>query len=558
VSAHTALEEVFVKHFMQSLWLTAAAGLLLLAPAAIAQAQDVKPVAVVSIAPVDKILGDVDYLSKAAGQADAGRLATLIAGPYIDGLDRTKPSGAFVTLDGETPIAVGFVATKDLTRVLATLKDSVGEPKDVGDGVQQLGDSQVFLKLVGGYTFVAQDAAHLAKLPKDPAALLGGLEKTYTFAGRFSLKDVPRAMKDKWIDELKQGFESAPVEIDDPAQREIAEKTARNAIEQIVAFINESNDITLGWAVDPVAKSTYIDVIFTAQDGTKLAKRMAALKEAKTDFAGFLLPGAAFTAISTHQADAEEVGQTLALLDGLRGQFMKEIEKEELDKDELDATKEMVNAFIDSLSATVKTGKLDGGAVVLAEPKALTVVAGGHIADAAKLEDALKKGVAFMQKKHPDELKDAEIKFDVAKYGGLRFHSVKYTVDDEEVKKVFGEKLDVIVAAGDKALYVAFGAKAESTLKEVIDKSAASPGKAVQPMQMTVSIGPIIKLVDSIDPNPITAALKTAADKVKGNDRIQMNVKAVSNGEQIRFEIEEGVLQVIGEAAKSAQGGGAF
>ncbi len=260
-----------MKRLMHSLWLTAAAVLLLLAPATAAQAQQTKPIAVISVAPIDKLFGDVDYLTKTAGQADAGRLATLIAGPYIDGIDRTKPSGAYVILDGDKPVSVAFIPTKDLTKVLATLKDSVGEPKDVGGGVQQLGDAPVYLKQEGGYVFVAQDAAHLADLPKDPVALLVGLEKTYSIAARLDVKSIPQAQKERIIAEMKQGFEAAPIETDDPAQRELAEKTGRNVLNQMIRLVEESNDITLGWAVDPAAKSTYIDFVFTAIDGTKLA-----------------------------------------------------------------------------------------------------------------------------------------------------------------------------------------------------------------------------------------------------------------------------------------------
>lgn len=546
-----------MKRLMHSLWLTAAAALLLLAPATAAHAQQTKPIAVISVAPIDKLFGDVDYLTKTAGQADAGRLATLIAGPYIDGVDRTKPSGAYVMLDGDKPVSVAFIPTKDLTKILATLKDSVGEPKDVGNGVQQLGDAPIFLKQEGSYVFVAQDAAHLANLPKDPVALLAGLEKTYSIAARLDVKSIPPAQKERIIAEMKQGFEAAPIEADDPAQRELAEKTGRNVLNQMIRLVEESNDITLGWAVDPTAKSTYIDFVFTAIDGTKLAKTMANLKDAKTNFAGFLLPDAAFTALSANTVtDQEEIGQTLALLDGARAQMLKELEKEELDDDELAAAQELINSLMDVLSATVKEGKFDGGAVAVAESESLTFVAGGHVVDAPKFEAAVKKAVKFAQTKKPEEFEDVVVAFDSGKHGGIRFHTFTFPVKEEQPQKVFGEEMAVILGVGDKAAYIAAGSDAEATLKQVIDKSAAEAGKAVLPGQMTLAIGPIIKFVDSVEPNPITSLLVTAAAKVKGNDRIMINVKAIPNGEQVRFEIEEGVLQLIGEGAKAAQGGG--
>jgi hypothetical protein len=550
-----------VKRLFSTLWLTAAAGLLLLAPVAAAPAQDLKPLAVVSIAPVDKLLGDVDYLTTAGGAADAGRLVTLILGPYIDGIDRTKPAGAYVTLDGDKPVAVAFIPTKDLVKIQATLRDQLGEPKDVGDGIQQMGDAQVFLKLVGGYTFVAQDQAHLATLPKDPALLLGGLDKTYSVAAKFTVKNVPQMYKDQMVEEMKKGFDSAPIADDaDPAQKELQEKLSRNALDQMIRLVNESNEITLGWAVDSASKSTYIDVLYTALDGTKLAKQMAALKNAKTDFAGFLLPSAAFNALSTSTTtDKEEIGQTLALIDGFHAQAIKQLEEEELDEDEQEAAEDLIDSVVEVISATIEEGKFDGGAVALADDKSLTFVAGGHIVDAADLEKALKEAIAFAQKKHPEEFEGKDIMFDSGKHGGIRFHTLKLPVDDEKAQKAFGEKMTVIIGIGDDTAYVAFGSKALETVKKVIDLSAADAGKSVLPAQATIALGPILKFVDSIDSNAMTTQLLAAAEKAKGNDRLSMNVTSIPNGEKIRIQLEEGVLQIIGagaKAAQSAQGGG--
>lgn len=546
-----------MKRLMQTLWLTAAAVALLVAPAAEALAQGAgpKPVAVVSLAPVDKILGDIDYLTRTAGAADAGRIVTLMAGPYIDGLDRTKPAGSYVVLDGEMPVVIAFVPTKDLTKVLATLKDQVGEPMDVGGGVQQLGDKPTFLKQEGGYTFVAQNKDHLVDLPKDPVGLLGGLHGKYTVAAKFNVANVPQQHKDRLIEEMKQGFENAPIDTDDPEQREIAEKTGRNVLNQMIRLIDESNEITFGWAIDPAGKTTYFDLVYTAKEGTQLAKEMAALKDAKTNFAGFLLPDAAMTLnFSGTITDKAQIEQSLAMIDTMKGAMLKELEKDDdLEEDEIAALKEFVGELMEVFKATIKTGKSDGGAVALAEPNALTFVAGLHLADAPRLEAAVKKAVTFAQKKHADELKDVEIKFDAGKLGPVRLHKINFPVADDDAQKVFGETLDLIVGISDNSAYVAMGSKAEETLKKVVDQSAAEPNKAVPPAQMTIAIGPFLKFAQSVEDNAVLAALVSVADRVKGNDRVMINVTPISNGEVIRYELEEGVLQIIGEGARAAQ-----
>lgn len=550
-----------MKSLWKPVWLTAVAAALLLSPVAKAQAQDIKPVAVISIAHPDKLLGDIDYLAKTGGAADAGRLVTLMAGPYLAGLDRTKPGGAYVVMDGDTPVTVAFLATKDLTLVLASLKDSIGEPKDVGDGVKQVGEAPLgaFIKQSGAYAFIAQDAAHLANLPKDPLALLGGLEKTYSIAVQLNMKNLPPSLKAQALQALEDGAASAPTEnIDDPAQKELVEKLQANSIKQMKMLVEETDQITIGWAIDPKAKTTYIDFVFTAVEGTKLARTMATLKDAKTNFAGFLLPDAAFTAnFSSQTTDPEEIAQAVNLIASMQATVEKELDgDDDLDDDEKVAAKEMLNDVFSVFKATVQTGKVDGGALAIAGDEELTFVVGGQVVDAPKLEAALKKAVAFAQKKHPDELEDVEVKFDSGKHGGVRFHTITLPVKEAEGRKVFGEELEVIIGAGDKALFLALGSEPEETLKKVIDQSAASAGLAVPPAQMKLALGPFLKFANSVEDNPVTAMLVSAAERVKGNDNIKINVKAIPNGELMRFEVEEGVIQIIGEAAKSAQGGG--
>ncbi|HTN74091.1 MAG TPA: hypothetical protein VL096_02550 [Pirellulaceae bacterium] len=546
-----------MKSLWKHLWLTAASVALLLTPLAKAEAQ-IKPVAVVSIAHVDKLLGDIDYLAKTGGAADAGRLVTLMAGPYVAGLDRTKPGGAYVLMEGETPIVVGFVAVKDLTMVLATLKDSLGEPKDLGDGVQQVGEGpiSVCIKQEGAFAFIAQDAKYLTNLPKDPIALLGGLEKTYSIAAKLNMKNLPQPLKEQAIKALQDGAAAAPADVDDPAQKELVEKLQANSIKQMKALVEETDEITIGWAVDGVKKSTYIDFVFTAIDGTKLARTMAGLKDSKTNYSGFLDAAAAFTMnLSSQSTDADEIAQAVALVESMRGTMLKELGKDEdLEDDEKAAATELIGTVVDVFKATLATGKADGGALALADEEELTFVAGGHVVDAAKLEAAIKKAVAFVQKKHPDELEDVEVEFDSGKHGGIRFHTISYTLDDENAEKVFGETLDVVIGFGDTSVYVAFGNEAEAALKKVIDQSAAAANKAVPPAQMNFALGPFMKFAASVEENPTTAMLAELADKFKGNDRIKINVKAISNGELMRFEVEEGVIQMIGEAAKNAQG----
>ena len=90
-------------------------------------------------------------------------------------------------------------------------------------------------------------------------------------------------------------------------------------------------------------------------------------------------------------------------------------------------------------------------------PESLTFVAGGFIADPAKVESGLKKIVeAAKEEKHEKTM--PEIKWAADKHKDVTFHTMQPCRCRRTKKrpgKLFGEKLDMAVGIGKKAVYFA-------------------------------------------------------------------------------------------------------
>ena len=146
------------------------------------QAQDVKPIAGVSISSVNELLGDANYLLGAAGQQGFGALIPLIVDPQLNGIDRTKPIGAYVTMEGiqnpleDLPGVVLLVPVSDANAVMQTLQLALmAQIEDVAGGLKKvdLGDeAPYFLKVDGGWLFGSNKSEQLADLPEDPGTML--------------------------------------------------------------------------------------------------------------------------------------------------------------------------------------------------------------------------------------------------------------------------------------------------------------------------------------------------------------------------------------------------
>jgi hypothetical protein len=530
---------------------------MLLAGAPLASAQDAKKVAVISIASYNEWIGDIGFIGGLAGHPDlsttAETMVKMLAND-LKGMDKTKPIGAVVSI-GEEPQALIFVPVTDLKELLASLAGVSGqEAKDEGDGVfsVSVGPTKLFLKQKGGWAFLAQSPDHFADTPADPTTLLDGLHKQYDVAVRGYIQNIPAPMRQMAIDGLKEGAASG---LGDPTDEdfEVRKKLVEKQVKQVEMVINEADEVTIGVKVDAKTKQTYADFTMKVVAGGTFAKQFAAMKDLKSNFAGFLLPDSAMgmnAAAVYNEAEAEELA---ANVEALKARAMKELDKDTSLGDKKKVVKEVVGELIDATIATIKDRRVDIGASLVLKPKALTFVAGSHTADGAAITAALKKLAALAEK----EEGFPGVKWNADSHAGVSFHTISVDVPDDDARKVLGDKVDIVIGEGKKAIYLGFGTDCLATLKSTIDGSASKAGAAVKPMQMTIAVAPIIQFIASVQDDPMLEMIAAEAAKISGKDHINVTVTTIKNGQTARVEIESGVIELIGKAAGAASGGGA-
>lgn len=547
-----------MKLLPKSMFGMAAAAALLLAPVGQLLAQNVKPVLVVSISSIEDTLADIKYITKAAGAEDAGSTAVLFGNVYTNGVDKKKPIGVYVSpkVGGGDFVPVVFVPVTDLKTILATFKEQLGEPSDAGDGVKEVSaaGNPVFFKEQTGWVFISNAKENLADLPADPAALLGALPKEYTIAIKANVANIPAELKKVAVDTIKEGFERQLQNNPQGGENaELVEKMQRNQLEALVKMADELDEIMFGFAIDGPGKRTYLDINVTAREGTSLAKQYAMMADAKSAFAGFLLPNAAATLNFSATSSKEDIEQTAGLLKGVKQNAMKEIDNDpNLDAAKRGVAKEVLGSLMDAFIKTVEGGKLDGGAVLMLDSKTVDFAAGGLVADGKSIEDSFKR-LIDLAKNEPDF---PNVKLNSGSHGGITFHSITAPIPDseKEARDILGDKVNIVLGTGPKSVYIAFGKNAESLLKQVIDKSAQDGSKSVPPMQLNIALLPILKFAASVDPNnEIFPELVKVLEK-SSKDKINVVSKIIKNGSSVRIQVEEGVLQLIGVGVEKAKG----
>jgi hypothetical protein len=518
-----------------------------------------KPAVIVSIAKPDKLLGDIGYLTRAAGTPEFGGLVTLMAGPYLQGIDSKRPAGVYLQFNGPQPTGTAFVPVSDLDQIVKQLENNSIEVEDAGGGIKKVQlQRPIYFVEKSGWAFISDSDSNLKNLPADPTANLNGLHDKYDLAIQLNVRNIDPSLIDMAVSEMKSGFERSLEAETDEKKKELQEKVGRQQLENFSRLFQESDQITVGWGVDSGAGKTFLDFSMTAVAGSKLAQQMAAYQKMTSNFGGFELDDAAATLRFTTPIAKEDIGQAREALTAMRDQALAAIDKDDnLDNDDAKKTaKQVVNSLVDILVATIEAGKIDGGAALYLEPESIQVVVGGFVADGRAVKTQLEKLVNLAKQAGGDDVAIEDLKFNAAKHKDVDLHtfSVPIPGDEEQAQKVFGDALEVVVGTGAKSAFLAFGEESIDLLKEIIDDSAASAKEEVTPMEFIVSLTPILEFAASIEDDQVVKMLLETIKKAPGKDHIRMSQSNIDRGVTARLEVEEGVLQLIGAAAKARSG----
>jgi len=517
-----------------------------------------KPVAVISLASIKETLDDIGYLTRVAGMADQGDTARFFASAMTSGIDKQRPIGLyFVPKNGEFhTVAFMPMEQNGLATILKLHKDQLGDAKDVGDGVQQVGRTRtVFVKDQNGWAFVADNKQHLVELPPDPGAMLGDLPTKYNFAAKLMVQNIPQELRRMAVDEIKLGIErflDSPAARQNNIDRDQASQLSKVYVAQLEKLINEADQLMIGLGINADSKNVVLDVSCSAKEGTSLARAMALQAETKTNFAGFVQPEAALTLSLASRTSPEDIAQAGAAIGLYRTQIAKAIDDSpDIPANKREGIKNLLGPLFEVIGKTIASGRTDGGATVMLQPKSFSFAAGGTMADGPAVERILSQ-VVELTKDMPNAPK---LQMNVGTIGDMKLNRLTAPIPQHntEAREVLGDNFEMIIGISPKSMIVSGGKNAEGLLKSVLQRSSQESEKSISPFQLNVSVLPILKFSKSIDDNPIVNRMIAAIEQ-GGNDRVSISTTATTTSTTTRVEIQEGLIRAGGEAFKATGG----
>ena len=511
-----------------------------------------EPAVVVSLAPMGEQMNDIKYLVKASGFGNMNFLIQSQIKHFTAGIDRKRPSGAmlFFEEDDPQPKWLAFVAIEDVESLLDRIADFADV--DEGDDYTTItpGDGQeLLLKQVDDYLYVADNEEMFQMIPAAPQTVLGDLPTKYNFSARVFGQRIPEALRQKGIALIMEGYERQMEELGEE-QDELLD----TQMEQIKSFVNDTDEIMIGFNADKETGLLSSKMIIRGTPGSELAKRCNVMKDMpKTRFAGFINPEAAFNASVMAKIIEEDIESYNGMLDQLRDQAIGEIDDDgELSDEEITKLESITDDLIAVLKETIATGEMNGAAVMKMQKGSMNFASGFKISDPQKLEKSVKSLIEMAQEKADTVL---DVKFNSGNYDDVTFHNVDVSIpdDEEEAQKVFGDSVQVIVGIGKETAYLAFGKDPLTTLTSSIEQSKTAE-QPKDPNQYNVYLSPILRFASGVTAEPALVEMAETLEE-SGKDRISVFSNVIENGIESRLEMQDGILALISAGFKAAQAG---
>lgn len=520
-----------------------------------AAAKSSEPVLVVSIASLNKLMQDVNYITAAVGQPAAGGFFTMMAGGFAQGLDMSRPIGVIVSMVDGAPEPIAMIPTPDAESMLKRLEaqGQIGAIDRLDDGtlVIAAGPSLVYIRQAGPWAVVARQKDILELAPADPLALLQDLGDNYTLAARLNVQEIPADTREGLIAQLRQGFEQAMAQRGEEAKD--LQAASEGSIKQIEQLIRESQELMFGWNINPEKRVVTIDSEFVASQGTEMAEMYRGQKVIPSQFANVINDENAMFYQAAASLSPKVIERTRESIGTAKQMVTKGIsDSKDLDENQKAQLSELANALIDLTMQTVAEGKFDVGIQAIADDGQLEIAGGMFVSDGAQAAK-LVKNLANKLKEVPDAPSFA---FDQETYKGVALHTLSIDIPEaqSELREVYGEQAEIKIGTAPKAVYFALGEDSEQTMKAFIDNGSKNDDPGDRSLgQMQISLLPFLRFAQSIQSNDIVASMVDSLSQNAETDYVLLEADPIENGQSSSLEIGEGILKAIGAAAREVQ-----
>ncbi|NOX54948.1 MAG: hypothetical protein GXP27_11040 [Planctomycetes bacterium] len=389
------------------------------------EVKPLRPVAMVNVAAIDRVLADVDYVFAAAGRPEfSDFVASLLANVRdFAGIDRKKPLGLMVFVDPSVdlkPIPVGYLPVEDMNELIKTFSAGTftikrAEKAGYYEVIGRRGILQ--MRQVGGYAFIAEEVETLQQDLPDPAGLTSSLTSNYDVAVMVDLRDVPDALRTVFAQGLRTSAEAElrQREKESDEQYRFRRASAESVLELLEMAIEDGQVLKVGFRASPQAHMAVLEADLQVKSDSDFSEYLQRIAGRRSQFEGLLNAEAPFTFSTSWSLGQQGRASLTELINMLERRISAELGGSPADK-------APVTQLADVFRRTARDGHLDFFIQMRRYDPGLFVLVGGmKVTDGQKTAQAL----AQILQKINDRSELAELQLNALSYKGVTVHRVR-------------------------------------------------------------------------------------------------------------------------------------
>ncbi|WP_417386703.1 hypothetical protein [Gimesia sp.] len=508
-----------------------------------------KPIAVASIASIDRVLDDIDYTFATINKPEYPAMIKGFLAQYrnLEGLDKTKPLGAFVFLNegiSPQPVVVGFIPVKSLDELTQTLGE-VGFLLNPVEGKEDrytlaLPMFTLHLKMAHGYAFLHIKSEALEKDFYNPDEFTSALAKEYDIAGSLFLSNVPQPMRMMAVDlvsaRVDEQLPQKPGE--DDLKYKARKETSLMMLKQFERVAQDGEQLTIGYNLSKENKNIQIHLGVKAQPGTPLGKEFEQLSKSSSEYSYLDENSSDYLgyAILPLRKDIEQKA-LIELLEKSKSDVPPVLLGDEVNPGP-------VAKMLKSAKATIEAGKMDAQIQMLQTSKGKpALIASMKISEGETFKQGQQELFDLLEPNEPSP----KFESNVAEIDGVTIHSVTPSSPGQQAKDLFGDNPMVYIGSNSEELWLTIGeTESLEQLKKAIslNKTQSKLRKPGHLFLVSIKFIPLIAMIEESakDPEFVESAKVAFAS---GGDLMTIYPKITADQASLNLEFGEGFIRLI-------------
>lgn len=531
-----------------------------------------KPVIVVNVASVERILQDIDFIFELAERPEIAEIASASLANVndLEGLDQNRNLGFELYLKTgllPQPVFIPYYPVSKISSFIETFQSILPgfmnaeerRPGEEGMYVVEAGDSAFYFRIEDKYAHQFHQRGDAAldlevfetHQFKDPAQQYQQLTTQFDAAVQLDMSSIPELMRTTFLGFFRTAIETQLQQRDGEsnAAYELRRMSGKQNLENIEYFLNEAQQLTLGAHINKEQKQGIVDLLIKARPNSDLARSMKNLPGQASYFsvvtARETLPLAASVSMIIPRRDRKTYLNYL-------NYFETQLSEKLLTADERLQQTNSIQQFFAPVKSQVNKGHLDAFVQLVSTPsKKFALIGGIKVAPSSNLPAALLDMVNRVEK-NPDN--KARIFTNAETVQGIGLHQLQPDVKnaDDRQRRFLGGVPSLYVGADSEVIWFAMGTEiAVAALNEAIERihTATPEERKVQrtaPFQFEFHIKPWLQLFSEAEISESEIMKILDGIFTSENDLVLITTQPTETGVRSRFQFDEGYLKLLG------------